>query len=291
MKVRRDSAMLAAAVVFSLVPFSLGAQTPQTGAASTTPATPAATTPAATTPAAAKPPANAKEAAPEDLTGQWMAVVTEDWRYRMILPPKNDYAGVPMTFAGKKIADSWDAAKDEASGQQCKSYGAPAVMRTPGRIRISWADEDTLKVEADAGTQTRLFYFKEPKSQGGDWQGRSQATWETRATRNGTGGNNFGGGTNPPPEVPKPPALSGSLQVVTTKLKPGYLRKNGVAYSDKTVLTEYYDRTKEPNGDSWLVVKTIVYDPVYLSQEFITSSHFKKQNDQSGWNPTPCSSR
>jgi hypothetical protein len=79
--------------------------------------------------------------------------------------------------------------------------------------------------------------------------------------------------------------------VVTTKMKAGYLRKNGVPYSDKAVLTEYFDRTAEPNGDSWLVVTTIVEDPMYLTQPFITSTHFRKENDQSKWNPTPCSAR
>lgn len=219
------------------------------------------------------PPANAKAAAPVDLTGQWVSIVTEDWRYRMITPAKGDYASVPINVAGRKLADSWDPAKDEAAGEVCKAYGAAGVMRIPGRIRISWLDDDTLKVETDAGEQTRLFYFNEPKSAGSDWQGVSQASWE--ALGGGRGG-------------PKP---TGSLKVVTTKMKPGYLRKNGVPYSDKTVLTEYYDRTKEANGDSWLVVTTIVDDPTYLNQPFITSTHFRKESDQSRWNPTPCSAK
>jgi hypothetical protein len=81
------------------------------------------------------------------------------------------------------------------------------------------------------------------------------------------------------------------LKVTTTHLRRGYLRKNGVPYSANTVLTEYYDRVNEPNGDSWLIVETIVEDPAYLTQPFITSTHFKKQADSSGWNPTPCTAR
>jgi len=46
-----------------------------------------------------------------------------------------------------------------------------------------------------------------------------------------------------------------------------------------------------PGGDSLLVVSTEVVDPAYLSQPYWTSTHFKKQNDASGWNPTPCTSR
>jgi hypothetical protein len=219
------------------------------------------------------PAASAKAAAPVDLTGQWVSVVTEDWRYRMITPAKGDYSSVPINSAGRKLADSWDPARDEASGEACKSYGAPAVMRVPGRIRISWADDDTLKIETDAGMQTRLFHFKQPKAEGGGWQGASQASWES-----------VGGGRGGP-------KLTDSLKVVTAKMRAGYLRKNGVPYSDRAVLTEYYDRTKEASGDSWLVVTTIVDDPTYLTQSFITSTHFRKEEDLSRWNPTPCSAR
>jgi hypothetical protein len=218
-------------------------------------------------------PANAKAAAKEDLTGQWVSVVTEDWRYWMITPSKGDYSGVPLNAAARKLAESWDSAKDEAAGEACKAYGAPAVMRNPGRIRISWADDDTLKVETDAGIQTRLFYFKEPKSTGGDWQGVSQASWESLAGARG-------GST-----------ATGALKVVTMKMKPGYLRKNGVPYSDNAVLTEYYDRTNESNGETWLIITTIVDDPAYLNQRFLTSTHFRKEEDLSRWNPTPCSAR
>jgi hypothetical protein len=256
-------------------------------------------TPAAQGERGASPPANAKAAAPKDFTGQWMSVVTEDWRYRMIVPKKGDYAGVPLNPEGRKAADNWDPAKEEAAGQLCESYGAGGIMRMPGRIRIAWADDDTMKVETDAGMQTRMLYFKEPKSKDGDWQGVSQASWEMIGGTGGQGGEGFGGGPGGGAGggVQQPqgrggrggPTMSGAIKVVTTKMKPGYLRRNGVPYSDKAVITEYFDRTDEPNGETWLVVKTIVEDPTYLNQPFIVSSHFKKQNDQSGWNPTPCS--
>jgi len=217
------------------------------------------------------PPPTAKASAPFDITGYWLSIVTEDWRYRMIMPPKGDYLGIPLNPAGHKIADAWDPAKDEADGEQCKSYGAPNIMRIPGRIHITWLDDETLKLETDAGMQTRMFYFGTPQSQGGDWQGVSQASWDIVAAGRGQKPN------------------GGSLQVVTTKFKPGYLRKNGAPYSANAVLTEYYDRTEEPNGDSYLVVTTEVRDPMYLTQPYQTSVHFRKQADASGWNPTPCS--
>jgi hypothetical protein len=217
-------------------------------------------------------PRTAKAASLFDITGYWVSVVTEDWRYRMVTPPKGDYAGVALNPEGRKIADAWDPAKDEAAGEQCRSYGAPNIMQVPGRIHIAWQDDQTLKIETDAGTQARLFYFGAAPGQGGGWQGVSKASWDLVA-----------GGRGQPPV--------GSLKVITTNLKPGYLRKNGVPYSVNAVLTEYFDRVNESNGDAYLVVTTTVEDPVYLTQPLLTASHYRKQADASGWKPTPCSAR
>ena len=230
---------------------------------------------------AAQPPQAAKAAAPIDITGYWVSVVTEDWRWRMTTPPKGDYAGVPLNADARRIADAWDPAKDEASGEQCKSYGAANIMRVPGRIHITWQDDQTLKLEADAGTQTRLLYFGTPQGQGGDWQGVSKASWEVTPP---PGFRGFGGRSPTGNQ-------GGSLKVVTTKLKPGYLRKNGVPYSADTILTEYYDLVLEPNGVSYLVLTTTVEDPKYLAEPFLTSAHFRKQADASGWKPAPCVAR
>ena len=105
------------------------------------------------------PPQTPKAAAPIDVTGYWVSVVTEDWRYRMVTPAKGDYQGVPMTPEARKIADAWDPAKEEASGELCKSYGAPAILRVPGRLHITWQDDQTLRLDTDAGKQTRIFHF------------------------------------------------------------------------------------------------------------------------------------
>jgi len=87
------------------------------------------------------------------------------------------------------------------------------------------------------------------------------------------------------------PPPGGSLKVVTTKMKPGYLRKNGVPYSATTVMTEYFDRFDIPGGDSLLVVSTEIVDSEYLATPYWTSTHFKRQADASNWNPTPCAAR
>jgi len=218
------------------------------------------------------PPKSPKEAAPFDITGYWEALITRDWRFRMLNPPKGDYLGLPLKPEARTAADLWDPAKDEAAGEQCRSYGAVNIMRMPGRFHFTWVDDQTLKVESDIGTQTRIFYFGAPKASGGDWQGVSQASWDSLP----------GIGRNPQPQ------LTGGLKVVTTKMKPGYLRRNGVPYTANAVLTEYFDRVTEPNGDSFLILTTTVDDPAYLTQPYLTSQNFKKQADASGWNPTPC---
>ena len=105
------------------------------------------------------PPPNARAGAPLDLTGYWVSLVTEDWRQRMMTPDKGDFVGVPLNAAGRALMNNWDPAKDEASGDQCKSYGAAAIMRVPTRLHITWTDDNSLRVETDAGKQVREFHF------------------------------------------------------------------------------------------------------------------------------------
>jgi hypothetical protein len=218
-------------------------------------------------------PASTKANAPWDITGYWVSIVTEDWRFRIITAAKGDYPGLPLNPEAKKIADAWDPAKDEAAGEQCKAYGAAGLMRIPGRLHITWDNDTTLKVEADAGTQTRMLHFGGTANGNPSLQGYSAATWEWQQ-----------GGFGPP--------KAGSLKVVTTRLRPGYLRKNGVPYSANATVTEYFDLLNDPNApEQWLMVKTIVDDPTYLLEPFVTSTNFKKQADGKGWNPTACSAR
>jgi hypothetical protein len=207
----------------------------------------------------------AKATAAIDLTGYWVAFVTEDWRFRMITPRKGDYQPVPMTEEARKVADAWDPAADEASGNQCKAYGAGAIMRLASRFHITWADDDTLRIESDYGMQTRLLHFRADGQSPGEraWQGYSSAQWE------------------------KP----SSLKVVTTNLRSGYLRKNGVPYSENAMVTEYFDIAPILGGGQVLLVTAIVDDPQYLRQPFTTSSQFKKEADGSKWDPTPCTAK
>jgi hypothetical protein len=227
-------------------------------------------------------PKSAQASAPVDFTGYWVSVVSEDWRWRMVTPIKGDFASIPLNNEARRIGNAWDPDKDTASGEQCKSYGAAAIMRVPGRVHISWADENTLKVETDAGTQTRLFHFtsKPAPNDKSSWQGYSIANWE-RPVR-GSGAPGFGLGAT------REGAHGKSLEVVTRQLRAGYLRKNGPPYSENAVLKEYYDLHKERNGDTWFTVTTVVEDPTYLTEPFVTSTDFKKIPDGAGWSPSAC---
>jgi len=229
----------------------------------------------------------ARLSAPADLTGHWVSVVTEDWRYRMITPPKGEYGGVPLGPEGKKIADTWDPAKDEAAGQACKAYGAPAIMRRPGRLHITWVGDDTLRIDTDEGTQTRLLHFDTapPANEHPSLQGWSRARWEPPLR-----------GTAPPEPFsvgtqPRAGAEGRALEVTTSNLQPGYLRANGIPFSGEVELTEYFNTFREPNGTEWFVVTTIVRDPVYLAGPFVTTSNFKREPSGAKFRPVPCRAR
>jgi hypothetical protein len=273
---------------------------------------------------APQPAQSPQQSAPIDLTGYWVSIVNEDWRWRMVTPPKGDVASVPINPEGRKIAESWDPKLDGS----CLAYGAAGLMRMPTRLNITWENDRTLKIDTDAGVQTRRLLFERPASPPApSLQGLSIAEWERPGAGGrggfGGGGGGFGGGPGgagappgPPPALAGapagdgrggagrggpggpggppargggPPTRGGDLKVATTNLSGGWLRRNGVPYSDGATMTEYFDRFAVPGGDEWLVVTTVVSDPKYLAQEFVTSTHFKKEADGAKkWDPTPC---
>ena len=195
----------------------------------------------------------------------------------MITPPKGDFSGVPLNPEGRRVAAAWDPATD--SGDACRFYGAPAIMRVPGRLHITWQDDNTLKVETDAGTQTRLFNFSPKQGEPGPptWQGSSTAQWEKPESAGRVG-------FETPPQ-------GGGLKVVTTNLRAGLLRRNGVPYSENAILTEYFDVGALPGVGDLLVVTTILNDPKYLTQMFQINTNFRKETDGSKWDPMPCSAK
>ena len=191
-------------------------------------------------------PQAAQQAALFDLTGYWVSVVDEDWRFRMMTPPKGDYAQVPLNAAARKIADQfyptqYGGDKYQTSGiVDCRAYGAAGLMHMPTRLQITWVSPDVLKIETDWGGQTRLLHFTPGKPFGdteqaprngevgashgpASTQGYSAAAWEqpyrfnaTFFQRN-TPGRGGGLGQNRAGEA----QAGGSLGVVTTDLVPG----------------------------------------------------------------------
>lgn len=227
---------------------------------------------------------DAREIAPIDITGHWVSLITDDWVYRMITPAAGDYSYVPLNAEGRRVADTWDPARDAAAGEECKSYAAPAIMRLPGRVEISWEDANTLRLDIDTGMQTRLFHFGDEAARGPrSWQGWSQAEWQFS-------GNIdrqlvFGGTRTSLEGVER----TGSLKVDTANLRAGYLRRNGVPYSEEAEMTEYYNLIVENDGNEYLVIQTFVNDPRYLAQHFVRTLQFRREPDGSRREPLDCS--
>jgi hypothetical protein len=254
----------------------------------------AAAAAAAAAPAA---PMTPKSTAQIDITGHWVSLITEDWIYRMLVAPKGDVGSIPVNPAGKKAAAAWDPAKDTAAGETCKAYGAAGIIRRPGRLNISWADDTTLRIDFDAGIKTRLLHFSDQLPPSGyitseppvnfavpgnvgapSLEGYSVAAWHHQGQARGMG----------PMQEHYSPSKGGSLAVITANLSPAYLQSNGVPYSSSTVLKEFYDLIDMPNGDQYLIVTSIVEDPVYLDQPWVTSTQFKREPDGKKWDPAGC---
>jgi hypothetical protein len=228
-------------------------------------------------PAAAQ---SARTAAPVDLTGYWVSVVTEDWPWRMHTPPKGDYASIPLTDEGRRVADLWTEAQDGS----CLAFGAAAVLRMPTRVRITWQDDSTLKLETDNGQQTRLFRFgRAAASASGppSLQGTSLAEWQQSEVVRARGSE--GGETSARVDD----GAWTPLKVTTTNLTAAWLRPNGVPVGENAVVTEYFDYFTEGEQE-WLVVTTMVDDPQHLSERLVISSNFRREPGDAQWAPRPC---
>ena len=214
---------------------------------------------------------SARTSAPIDITGYWVSQIVDEFRHR-VAPQKGDLTFVPLNMDGTRIAKAWNP---DAKENECKAYGAVGLLQRPGRLHITWSDENTLRIDADAGTQTRFLHFVGDATVARPTlQGYSAARWEM----SGGGGRGRGGAVE----------KRGSLAVVTTKMTPGYIRKNGVPHSANARLTEYFALLAGPGGQVYLIDTATVDDPSYLTAPFIRSYIFKKLPDASGWEPTPC---
>ena len=268
---------------------------------------------AAQTPAPAQPDTGEK-AALMDLTGYWVSVVNQDWRFRMMTPPKGDYAQVPLNAAGRKIVDEFDPALYGGANYQtsgiidCRAYGGAGLMHMPTRLHITWESPDVLKIETDWGVQTRQLHFTAGRPYGdmelalrrgevgtshgpASMQGYSAAAWEQPYRINAAGfqrgavAGRGGGLGQSQINLAQP---GGDLAVVTSDLTPGWLRRNGVPYSSRTRVIEHFQTFQDPAGKQWINVTTEVNDPEYLNTPFLTTADFQKEPDGSKWAPHAC---
>ena len=224
------------------------------------------------------PPPAAKAAAPVDITGYWVSIVTEDWIERMA--PDSPPSGTGGRGGGGRGAAAAGPAARPANADPCRAYGAGGSMRVPGRLNISWADDNTLKVEMDSGTQTRLLHFGQVAAPAQrTLQGHSVAAWDTGARAGGFGGGGGRGGGAP--AAPR----WGQLRVVTTNTTGGYLLSSRNSYSENATITEYF-MPHQDFGAQYLTVMTSIEDGG--GQPRIVSSTFKKEPDGSKFKPTGC---
>lgn len=218
------------------------------------------------------------------MSGYWVSQIVDEWRFR-VDPQKGDILYLPLNAAARRAANAWDPANDEAEGNACKAYGAVGVMQRPGRLHITWENDTTLRIDTDAGTQTRLLHLGPAPALPGppSRQGYSTAVWQFSARAMlDLGGVGFVPGGGPDQR------RGGTLRVTTSQMLPGYLRKNGVPYGDHAVLTEYFNRLTGAQGEAYLVVTAMLDDPAYLTQPFVRTYTFQQRPDASGWDPTPC---
>jgi len=204
----------------------------------------------------------------------------------MVVPGRGEYAGIPINGTGKAFANRWARSADQSAGKQCEAYGAGVVMAVPERLHIAWTDAQTLQVQTDAGMQTRLFHFVEqpPAALPPSWQGYSTARWLFAPTEAPAEAQPFAVTTA------GPSTNKGQLQVDTTHLLPGLLRKNGVPYSAQAAVVEYWELHSDTESRMQVAAITVqVTDPEYLAEPYVYTALFQKQADGSGWDPQPCS--
>ena len=244
-----------------------------------------------------------------DLSGYWVAIVNEDWRWRMVTPPPGDFGSLPLTDEGRKVGNQWTPAQDGS----CKAYGMAGLMRMPTRLHITWVEDDVLQIETDAGSQTRRLYFNAAEApRRPSPQGRSIAAWVSTSgglglpVIVGPGGASVGtaaaapgaaapGAAAPGAAAPGPPkpVPFGYLRVTTDSLTAGWLRRNGAPYSDRTTVEEHFENFESTDKSQWLAVTQIIKDPLYINGEHVVSPHFRREAGPDGprpanWNPTPC---
>ena len=191
-------------------------------------------------------------AAQSTLAGTWNSLRTfEDEQDRGPGPDLGDYTGLPINDAARHFADSWDASRLTLQEHQCRVHVAPYIYHGPLNLRI-WEEKDpetqqlvAIKNYISTYEQTRTIWM----------DGRPHPSPFAPHTFMGFSTGRWDGQV---------------LTVVTTHLKQGWLRRNGVPESDQTTLFERFVR----HGDL-LSHTVIITDPVYLAEPMIRTSDFR----------------
>ena len=199
------------------------------------------------------------------LVGNWTSLRThEDDQDRGPGPDLGDYSGLPINDAARFFADSWDASRLTLQEHQCRVHVAPYIYHGPLNLRI-WEEKDpetqqviAIKNYISTYEQTRTIWM----------DGRPHPSPFAPHTFMGFSTGTWDGHT---------------LTVITTHLKQGWLRRNGVPESDQTTLYERFTR-----HGRHLQHMVIIYDPVYLAEPMIRTSDFVINEGEGGNWRWPC---
>ena len=188
-------------------------------------------------------------AAQADIAGQWAARQHEDGPERGGGPSMVEFEGLPINPANRMRGLSWSASLWTVPEHQCIPH--PADYGPNFSQLAIWKDLDpytreivAFHTEMSWMNPVRTIWMdgrpRPPAQAMHTWQGFSLGKWE-----------------------------GDMLTVETTHLKPAYVRRNGLARSEKATVREHFIR----NGDvlTWI---TIVTDPVYLTEPYIKSRNF-----------------
>jgi len=186
-----------------------------------------------------------------DLSGVWAPIFHEDQPERVPGPDIGDYAGLPINDAARFKADTWDASLLTLPEHQCKPHPSTYGFRGVGNLRISSDFDDATQRLVKINTQIQWMEQKRDIWMDGrphpadyvahTWQGFSTGRWEGPV-----------------------------LVVQTTHLKTGWMRRNGLALSDRATMEERFIR----HGDL-LTHVYMISDPVYLTEPLIKTNGFR----------------
>jgi len=199
-----------------------------------------------------------------DLSGMWAPIFHEDQVERVPGPEIGDYSGLPINDAARLKADTWDASLLTLPEHQCKPHPSTYGFRGVGNLRITPDFDDATQRLVKINTQIQWMEQKReiwmdgrphpPDYVAHTWQGFSTGRWEGPV-----------------------------LVVRTTHLKVGWMRRNGLALSDRATMEERFIR-----HGNYITHIYMIEDPYYLSEPLIKTNGFQL-TDQVTMAPYPCS--